>query len=171
MTIDGVEVEPMLLNSNRKAHYETAHGIVDLLGYNAFVADTVIVTVMPAEGYVIGSFQLSEETIEESLEDHIIRYKYAKPAKDLAITIVFEVPTGIIDTAADGLRFTVVDASTVRVTGAEETAKVSVYDARGQQVDADVQRVNNILFVRLARQPQGLYIIKVNNNTFKIYKK
>lgn len=173
MTIDGVEVEPMLLNNNRVAFYQTTHGSVRLLGYNAFVADTVTVTVMPAEGYVLGSFQLSEETREETLEDGTIRYKYAKPAKDLTITIVFDEDpgTGISDMASDGLRFTVVDASTVRVNGAEETAKVSVYDARGQQVDADVQRLGNIFLVRLARQPQGLYIIKVNNNTFKIYKK
>lgn len=173
MTIDGVEVEPVLLNSGRVAYYTTDHGNVRLLGYNAFVADTVTVTVMPADGYVLGSFQMSEEAKKEVLEDGSIRYKYAKPAGDLTIGIVFnEDQTGIADAAtADGLRFKVIDASTVRVIGAEETAKVSVFDARGQQVDADVQRMDDILLVRLARQPQGLYIIKVNNNTFKIYKK
>ena len=69
------------------------------------------------------------------------------------------------------LQFTVINAQTVRVTGAKETAPVSVFDARGQQVAAEVSRNSRELLVRLARQPQGLYIIKVNNQSFKVYRK
>ena len=76
-----------------------------------------------------------------------------------------------INNYVGALRFEVVDGKTVRVHGARETAPVSVFDARGQQVAAEVVRSDRELIVRLANQPQGLYIIKVNNNTFKVYRK
>jgi hypothetical protein len=138
------------------------------------IGDTVTVTVTPAEGYLVGSFQLSGglEYKEVPGTGTTMRYKYAEPVDEVTISIVFNQDlTAVRGVAADALRFTVIDDRTVRITGAEETAKVTVFDARGQQVGADVLRSENILLVRLARQPQGLYIIKVNNNTFKIYKK
>lgn len=175
LTLDGETITPTFNPSGAIAFYTGTHGSAYVKGYSVATGDTVEVTVTPSEGYIVKDFRLTGnlEYKEVPMSDNSVRYKYANPAGSMTIAILFDVDpyTGINSEVADGLRFTVVDASTVRVTGAEETAKVSVYDARGQQVDADVLRSANTLLVCLSRQPQGLYIIKVNNNTFKIYKK
>jgi len=175
MVIDGDTINANLSTDGTVARYVSKHGWAWISGYNVATGENATLQILPDEGYVIDDVKMTgvADYTEEDVTSNSKRFTYAKPAGVLTVAIVFgEDPgTGIIDTAVDGLRFTVVDASTVRVTGAEETAKVSVYDARGQQMDADVQRLDNILIVRLAQQPQGLYIIKVNNNTFKIYKK
>lgn len=175
LTLDGETITPTFNPSGAIAFYTGTHGSAYVKGYSVATGDTVEVTVTPSEGYIVNDFRLTGnlEYKEVPMSDNSVRYKYANPAGSMTIAILFGVDpyTGINSEVADGLRFAVVDGRTVRVSGAEENALVSVYDARGQRVDADVLCSANTLLVCLARQPQGLYIIKVNNNTFKIYKK
>lgn len=175
VTLDDEAIEPIVDPTNTLASYKCSHGEVKLNGYSAETGDSVTVKVYPENGYVISSFLLSEnlDYKESPITGTSMQYKYAKPAGKLTIAIVFEEKQtdGIAENTADGLRFTVIDRQTVRITGAEETAQINVFDARGQHVAADVQRSGTDIVVRLASQPQGLYIIQVNNNTFKIYKK
>jgi hypothetical protein len=175
VTLDDEAIEPIVDPTNTLASYKCSHGEVTLIGYSAETGDSVTLMVYPKSGYVISSFLLSEnlDYKESPITGTSMQYKYAKPAGKLTIAIVFEEKQadGIAENTADGLRFTVIDRQTVRITGAEETAKVNVFDARGQHVAADVQRSETDIVVRLASQPQSLYIIQVNNNTFKIYKK
>ena len=50
-------------------------------------------------------------------------------------------------------------------------ATVRIYDAAGRLVWSGEAADRAAIDALLARQPKGLYIIKVNNNTFKINKK
>lgn len=175
LTLDGETITPTFNPSGAIAFYTGTHGSAYVKGYSVATGDTVEVTVTPSEGYIVKDFRLTGnlEYKEVPMSDNSVRYKYANPAGSMTIAILFDVDpyTGINSEVADGLRFAVVDGRTVRVIGAEENAPVSVFDTRGQRVEADVLRSANTLLVCLARQPQGLYIIKVNNNTFKIFKK
>lgn len=47
----------------------------------------------------------------------------------------------------------------------------SVYDLRGHKIDGGVAADKQEVMDRIRRQPQGLYIIKVNNKTIKVYNK
>lgn len=46
-----------------------------------------------------------------------------------------------------------------------------IYDTRGMMVDSGVASSRQDVLDRVKRHPQGLYIIKINNKTFKVYRK
>jgi hypothetical protein len=46
-----------------------------------------------------------------------------------------------------------------------------IYDTCGMMVDSGVASTRQDVFDRVKRHPQGLYIIKINNKTFKVYRK
>lgn len=176
VSINGNLVEPVLDNKN-KAEFTTDYGKVVISDYYARPNQNVTMYVTKSDGWLVGENSIEAstpiETISESLNPYVGTYVVPE---DGVVTVnvrfvVDEIYVGIGNRTADALRFEIVDAKTVRVLGAAGTAPVSVYDARGQQVAAEVMRSERELIVRLARQPQGLYIIKVNNNTFKVYRK
>ena len=176
ITIDGETIPADLSSDGSMAVYMGTNGSAWIMDYSAEIGDSMTLSVQPDNrNYFVSDVTFSGiiDYKEESMGDGTMTYKYAKPAGKLTIAIVFEEKQadGIAANAADGLHFTVIDRQTVRITGAEEAAQVSVFDARGQRVAADVQRSDTDIVVRLVAQPQGLYIIQVNNNTFKIYKK
>ena len=176
LTIDGETIPADLSSDGSMAVYMGTNGSAWIMDYSAEIGDSMTLSVQPDNrNYFVSDVTFSGiiDYKEESMGDGTMTYKYAKPAGKLTIAIVFEEKQadGIAANAADGLHFTVIDRQTVRITGAEEAAQVSVFDARGQRVAADVQRSETDIVVRLASQPQSLYIIQVNNNTFKIYKK
>ena len=99
-------------------------------------------------------------------------YSYTAPNTgqvQINVTFKFDDTVGIDDPSLGALSFELLNRQIVRVTGADAEAPVSVYDARGRQLAVEVSRSTRELLVSLASQPQGLYIIKVNNKTFKVY--
>lgn len=175
VAINDADTKPVLDEKN-KAVFMTDYGKVVVSDYYALPGSLVTLAVTPAEGWQLGDESVAVSESVEELVNLPTSYvgTYIVPANgEVSINVQFldSKVVGISDWIADTLRFEVVDGQIVRVLGAAETAPVSVYDARGQQVAAEVVRSERELIVRLARQPQGLYIIKVNNNSFKVYRK
>ena len=167
-----------LFNNSAPATFESEQGVIEVDNLYATTGSTVVLTVTPKRPYYIfkediSGIELIGSNPADSTAQH--RYRYVVPeGGEVIIEAVFSVDSialGISNRPTGALRFEVVDGQTVRVLGARETAPVSIFDARGQQVAAEVVRSERELIVRLANQPQGLYIIKVNNNTFKVYRK
>lgn len=167
-----------LFNNSAPATFESEQGVIEVDNLYATTGNTVVLTVTPKRPYYIFKEDISGiDLIGSNPADSMAqrRYRYVVPEEgEVAIEAVFSVDSialGIGNHMAGALRFEVVDGKTVRVLGARKTAPVSIFDARGQLVAAEVARSERELMVRLANQPQGLYIIKVNNNTFKVYRK
>lgn len=184
VTINGETIKPEveeLLKNSAPATFRAEQGTINVDNYYAMPGSIVMLTVTPnKEKY----YYITREDIEgidligsEPEDSSAVRsYRFIVPESgtvDLKATFTYdEVAAGIRDSYVTDLRFEVVDGGkAVRVTGADEGAPVSVFDARGQQVAADVVRSVRELTVRLSHQPQGLYIIKVNNKSFKVYRK
>jgi len=164
-----------LVNHVASATFESDKATIVVDNYYALPGDTVELTIMPKPFYYITKDSISGVELTESPGEQYV-YSYVVPDTAVTLRAIFSIDSvalGIRDQYqySDALQFTVINAQTVRVTGAKETAPVSVFDARGQQVAAEVSRNSRELLVRLARQPQGLYIIKVNNQSFKVYRK
>jgi len=163
------------LNNSSPATFVSEQGSIMVDNYYALAGSTVMLTVTPNQPYYIFKENISginlfgNNPTDSTMQQH---YRYIVPQNGVVvIEAEFVIPSAISNRTVDDLRFEVVDGKTVRVLGAREAAPVSVFDARGQQVDAEVARSERELIVRLANQPQGLYIIKVNNKTFKVYRK
>lgn len=179
--INDVAVEPVigsLMNYSAPATFETEQGIIKVDNYYALAKNVVTIDVTPKEFYYIrkdsiSGIELYDEDPEELKDLRSYRY-YVPDSGIVVLRAVFSLDSialGICDRYIGDLTFEVVDGQIVRVLGAREAAPVSVFDARGQLVAAEVVRSERELIVRLSRQPQGLYIIKVNNNSFKVYRK
>ena len=176
--INGKQITPdvdELLNNSSPATFVSEQGKIMVDNYYALAGSTVMLTVTPNQPYYIFKENISgidlvgNNPTDSTMQQH---YRYIVPQNgEVVIEAEFVIPSAISNQMVDDLRFEVVDGKMVRVLGAREVAPVSVFDARGQQVAAEVVRSDRELIVRLARQPQGLYIIKVNNNTFKVYRK
>ncbi len=167
-----------LLNNSAPATFDSEQATIIVDNYYALAGSTVMLTVTPKSYYYIKKDSITGVDLIGADPDDLSQlrhYRFVVPDEGVvAIKAVFSVDSvalGISDSRLQNLRFEVVDGQTVRVLGARETAPVSVFDARGQQVAAEVVRFDRDIIVRLARQPQGLYIIKVNNNSFKVYRK
>lgn len=173
---DSVISKPTLYDDN-VADFVTRHGTVSVDDYYALPGTKVTLTVSPKSTWLL----LSPDSVEVSVPIKVMPHQssyvatYIVPEEGIVtVKVHFSVDSvalGVRDQYAGDLRFEIVDGQTVRVLDAREAAPVSVFDARGQQVAAEVVRSEREIIVRLSRQPQGLYIIKVNNNTFKVYRK
>ena len=177
MAVNDSIVEPELDEKN-KAVYQTDYAQIVISDYYAQPGTIVTLVVEPEAGWLLSGDSIKYSSpIDKVLVSTPTSYiaNYTVPEEGLiSINIHFIVDSvyvGVRDRKADDLRFEVIDRQTVRISGTEETTPVSVYDARGQLVDSEVMRYYGEILVRLSRQPQGLYMIKVNNTTFKVYRK
>ena len=173
---DSAVVGPVIDDKN-KAEFVTRYGKVVISDYYALPGSTVTLAVTPAEAWLLSSDSIEvSEPVEVMLNQPTSYVGFYVVPEDgiVSVSVNFSVDSvyvGIKDRLTDALRFEMVDGQTVCVLGADEAAPVSVFDARGQQVAAEVVRSYRELIVRLARLPQGLYIIRVNNKSFKVYRK
>lgn len=177
MAVNDSIVEPELDEKN-KAVYQTDYAQIVISDYYAQPGTIVTLVVEPEAGWLLSGDSIKYSSpIDKVLVSTPTSYiaNYTVPEEGLVSInihfIVDSVYVGVRDRKADDLRFEVIDRQTVRISGTEETTPVSVYDARGQLVDSEVMRHYGEILVRLSRQPQGLYMIKVNNTTFKVYRK
>lgn len=67
--------------------------------------------------------------------------------------------------------FEYVDGQTIRMTGVDETTKVALYSIDGKRMPMDAERNDDEVTIHLDGFQRGFYIIKTNNQSFKIYKK
>ena len=66
----------------------------------------------------------------------------------------------------------VIDSVAVGIQDLEELEiSYSIYNTRGQMVERGKALGHQDVLDRVKHQPQGLYIIKLNNKTFKVYRK
>lgn len=87
-------------------------------------------------------------------------------------------PTGINDVkkdnGADGsttFTFRFVDGRTVFIDGLDASVRVEVYSLSGAKINARIDRGNERAVVDLGNQTAGVYIIRANNQSFKIIKR
>lgn len=87
-------------------------------------------------------------------------------------------PTGIDEVKkgnnADGsttFTFRFVDGRMVYIDGLDDSAHITVYSMSGAQVNARIDRGNERAVVDLGNQAAGVYIIRANNQSFKIIKR
>ncbi len=67
--------------------------------------------------------------------------------------------------------FRFVDGRTVYIDGLDDATRVTVYSLSGAQVNSRIDRGNERAVVDLGSQPAGVYIIRANNQSFKIIKR
>ena len=67
--------------------------------------------------------------------------------------------------------FKFTDGHTITVIGCTKTDRLAVYSINGAKVSADVERTAESIVVDLTSVPSGIYIIRVNTQSFKIQKR
>lgn len=90
--------------------------------------------------------------------------------KENADGILTEIDDLPLSTPA-ALRFQYTDGQTVTIGGVKPDAKINLYSIDGKAMPADADQNESLVKVRLGHLPQGYYIIRIDNQTFKIYKR
>lgn len=67
--------------------------------------------------------------------------------------------------------FEYVDGQTVRMTGVAESMQVALYSIDGKRMPMDAERNGDVVTLYLGGLQRGFYVIKTNEQSFKIYKK
>lgn len=81
-----------------------------------------------------------------------------------------DTPTNI-EKVSTTLKYTFIDGKTFVVEGISETDVCRVYSANGMQINCLQEYNSNTRTLHLDNCPEGTYIIKVRNQSFKILKK
>ena len=145
----------------KKMTYQHTFGTAIVDNAFALFGDSVVVTVTDTDTTLINSVSLNDSIMysQSNVEDSLVKsnqFKYSIPQNGKAsIYILF-----VKDEKAAG----------IRDFGIGELV-YSIYDMLGRKVDSGFAYGRQDVLDRVKRQPQGLYIIKVNNKTFKVYRK
>ena len=67
--------------------------------------------------------------------------------------------------------FQYVDGQTVRITGIEQDTVIGLYSIDGKRVPMEADRTADAIVINLESLPRGIYVIRCNSQSFKIYKK
>lgn len=67
--------------------------------------------------------------------------------------------------------FQYVDGQTVRIAGIEQDTFIGLYSIDGKKVPMDADRTTDVIVINLGSLPRGIYVIRCNSQSFKIYKK
>ena len=67
--------------------------------------------------------------------------------------------------------FRYVDGQTVCIAGIEPNTVIGLYSVNGQKIPMETNRSDNEVVISLSSLPRGIYVIRCNNQSFKIYKK
>jgi len=76
-----------------------------------------------------------------------------------------------IDEASGCFGFHYLSDETVRLTGLKGTEKISLYDASGRMLQMPFHGSTDDLTISLSHLSRGSYVIRVDNQSYKIYKK
>jgi hypothetical protein len=67
--------------------------------------------------------------------------------------------------------FQFTDGRTVTILGCKSTDRLAVYSANGMKVAPEIERSGDKAVIRFDNQPSGIYIIRVNSNSYNILKR
>ena len=82
-----------------------------------------------------------------------------------------EVPTDIEKALENASYSFAYDGKTVQISGAGDYPVVAVYGLNGMKVEAPSQVSSQQVLISLSALPKGIYVIRVNNRSFKIVKR
>lgn len=133
--------------------------------FSCWVTDKPILSFNQAEGSLTATVSTVDQpvTIEFQKIDHIGLKEGEKP-----VTGIKEITNGSGKNTL-GLQF--VNAQTVVVNGVSDSMSAGLYGVDGKTVSADIERGDRQVTFHLNALPQGVYIIRVGQQSFKIYKK
>ena len=133
--------------------------------FSCWVTDKPILSFNQAEGSLTATVSTVDQpvTIEFQKIDHIGLKEGEKP-----VTGIKEIINGSSKNTL-GLQF--VNAQTVVVNGVSDSMSAGLYGVDGKTVSADIERGDRQVTFHLNALPQGVYIIRVGQQSFKIYKK
>lgn len=151
--------------------------IFSVLSLNAFAEDMV---------YTINVDLKTGETLKYSFDDEptfvlgstvVLKSKSVEVSdQELAYGNILKIY--VTQSEASGINETQATTGTFRFSANEaffgnvgENAKVSFYSVDGKQVNVDVQHLGQDVKVDLSSLSKGLYIIKVNNKSYKLLTK
>lgn len=77
----------------------------------------------------------------------------------------------IKEKAPSTFTFQYVDGHTVYLYGCNDNTKIDVYSLNGAKAPASVEHNGTSVVVRLDQLPSGVYIIRANSQSFKIFKR
>lgn len=99
--------------------------------------------------------------------------EYPEPEYGLSpVHVPFGDESGLAGKAAGhDFALSFIDGRTVSINGVDATLPLWVCDAGGRTVPAEILRSGQDVTIRLGRLPAGVYLIYVNNQSFKIRKK
>ena len=133
--------------------------------FSCWVTDKPILSFNQAEGSLTATVSTIDQpvTIEFQKIDHIGLKEGEKP-----VTGIKEIINGSGKNTL-GLQF--VNAQTVVVNGVTDGMSAGLYGVDGKAVSADIERGDRQVTFHLNSLSQGVYIIRIGKQSFKIYKK
>lgn len=165
VSINGEKVTPAVGDLNKvqaKATFETSSGTIEVSNYYALPLETVTITVTPK-----GKYEIAKSDIEPALTGE-------DPAKlGDARTYTYRIPLGDENVVAFKAVFTEnkVPVSIQNLSATDQPVVMSIYDAAGRLVSTETVAAGSEVSISLDHLPAGTYIIRVNNQTFKVQKK
>ena len=133
--------------------------------FSCWLTDEPILSFNHEEGSLIAMVKTQDQpvTIEFLKIDHIGLKEGEKP-----VTGIREINNGSSKNTL-GLQF--VNAQTVVVNGVIDSMAAGLYGVDGKAASADIERSDRQVTFHLNALPQGVYVIRVGQQSFKIYKK
>ena len=133
--------------------------------FSCWVTDKPILSFNQAEGSLTATVSTVDQpvTIEFQKIDHIGLKEGEKP-----VTGINEINNGSSKNTL-GLYF--INAQTVVVDGVSDSMSAGLYGVDGKTASADIERGDRQVTFHLNALPQGVYIIRIGQQSFKIYKK
>lgn len=147
--------------------YSAEKGTVYLAGTNGNTGDTITIVARPNTGYEMyvknflciladGNTNVDIDTMKTTIIDDVFTTKFLMPTTG-TVFMMFEFKEKLVS-AIDGIETC-------------DDAIYQVFDARGMLVATGRKQDGEEIEELLAPLADGLYIIKVNNKTYKIYKR
>lgn len=164
VSINDVEIEPAIgtvTNCAAPATFSSNYGTVEVDNVYALPGQTVHFTVAPTTPYVSDKAHITPNvTGEDPAELGQVRtYQYTLPTTDNASV---QLNATFWENVVDGVEIR--PATSL-------PAVMTIYTTGGQFVASETIASDGELKVRLNRLPAGVYIIYVNNHSFKVQKK
>ncbi len=133
--------------------------------FSCWLTDEPVLSFNHAEGSLIATVKTQDQpvTIEFSKIDKFDLKEGEKP-----VTGIDVLTNGSGKKALD-LKF--VDAQTVIVSGLSDGTSASLYSVDGKMAPVNMERSDRQVTFHLNALPRGVYIIRVGQQSFKIYKK
>lgn len=167
-TYSGAEYWKEFTYIEEEALQETTITIMDAsnqgsVSIKSYISTDFEFTVTPATGYIVNTVLVNGEEISES-ETGTYTIELVSGAITISVSYELDPATGVNSLNTSNVKVYGYN-NTLTVTGTESGETISVYDLNGTMVhtQSSVGSTNNI-----ALNSNGIYIVKVNNKSFKV---